>query len=88
MRHGASITLIICGTLAALSPYVFNYLAVAQVAKVMVSLNKTVDLSGNMAEGYSVFIGLLGAAMIISGTIGGMCGLKRTSPDSILPAGR
>ena len=69
MKSSVAVVLIIAGTVLILAPYISNGIGAAQVASVMVELERNVDLSVSMPFWYDAASFLVGLLMVVTGVI-------------------
>jgi hypothetical protein len=67
MKSPIAITLIICGTLLVIAPYVNNAIVMGQLTGAVAAIGKPVNLTGDIPKYTSTICTLLGIAMIIGG---------------------
>lgn len=74
MKSSVAVTLIVCGTTLILAPYVESALGTMQVAHLIATTQKTVNLSGSLPQSYASWTIVVGAIVIFIGVFGAMKG--------------
>jgi hypothetical protein len=69
MKPSVAITLIICGTVLVAVPYIHNAIATSHVTRIMVALQKDVNLSGDLPEYADALCMVAGLAMVCIGVL-------------------
>lgn len=77
MKSSVAIALIICGTVLIALPSVHDTIAMQQLATVMVELDKTARLTGDMPKYADALCMFGGIAMVAVGAIAGLRGGKQ-----------
>ena len=74
MRSSVAITLIVCGTVLMVAPYIHNGISQRQVTEAMVAIGKSVNLNASMPRHAESACMLGGVLMIAAGAVGGSRG--------------
>ena len=74
MKSSVAVTLIICGTTLILAPYVESSIGISQVAHLIATTQKTVNMTGSLPQSYAAWTMVIGAIVIFIGIFGAMKG--------------
>ena len=72
MKSSISITLIICGTLLVLTPFLTNLVLMQVIASVMKSISRDTNLSSDLPKHMQWIACIAGLLMIVMGTRGAL----------------
>lgn len=72
MKAKVAMTLIICGTILFLAPFVTHAILCRQVAKTMFETNRAVDIRTHQSRSQHTACMIAGGAMILIGTAGSL----------------
>ena len=72
MKSSVIIALIVCGTVLVAMPYIHNTIVMAKLTDTMVSLDKPVNLTGDLPEHADIICMVGGFVMIAAGAVAGL----------------
>jgi len=72
MKAKVAMTLIICGTVLFLTPFITHVILSRQVADTMARMNKSVDIRTQLPRSHHTACMIAGGAMILTGTTGAL----------------